>query len=120
MGQYPDKYSCRRRLIAALRPPLQKEVLGRGITPEFSSIEDILEKAKDVKDSFRYNIGLRNANNSNNVTMTVYTPAVKTSKLMFYQAYKTAGHTQRNYTLVSHTQITVKSSSSHPHIPSST
>ena len=25
MVQYPDKYSCRRRLIAALRPSLQKE-----------------------------------------------------------------------------------------------
>ena len=27
MIQYPDEYSCRRRLIAALRPSLQKEVL---------------------------------------------------------------------------------------------
>ena len=51
MVQYPDEYSCRRRLIAALRPPLQKEVHCRGITPEFSSIEDILEKAKDNEDS---------------------------------------------------------------------
>ena len=50
MVQYPDEYSCRRQLIAALRPPLQKEVLRRGITAEFSSIEDILEKAKDIKD----------------------------------------------------------------------
>ena len=30
MVQYPDEYSCRRWLIAALRPPLQKEVLHRG------------------------------------------------------------------------------------------
>ena len=51
MVQYPDKYSCRRQLIATLRPPLQKEVLCRGITAEFSSIEDILEKAKDIEDS---------------------------------------------------------------------
>ena len=51
MVQYPDKYSCRRQLIAALRPPLKKEVLCRGITAEFSSIEDILEKAKDIEDS---------------------------------------------------------------------
>ena len=46
MVQYPDEYSCRRRLIAALRPSLQKEVLCRGITAEFSSIEDILEKSR--------------------------------------------------------------------------
>ena len=51
MVQYPAEYSCRRRLIAALRPSLQKEVLRRGITAEFSSIEDILEKAKDIEDS---------------------------------------------------------------------
>ena len=51
MIQYPDEYSCRRRLIAALRPSLQKEVLCRGVTAEFSSIEDILEKAKDIEDS---------------------------------------------------------------------
>ena len=30
MVQYPDDYSFRRRLIAALRPSLQKEVLRRG------------------------------------------------------------------------------------------
>ena len=42
MVQYPDDYSFRRRLIAALRPPLQKEVLCRGITAEFSSIQEIL------------------------------------------------------------------------------
>ena len=51
MVQYPDEYSCRRQLIATLRPSLQKEVLCRGITAEFSSMEDILEKAKDIEDS---------------------------------------------------------------------
>ena len=59
MVQYPDDYSFRRRLIAALRPSLQKEVLHRGITPEFSSMQDILEKAKDIEDSSRYDIGSR-------------------------------------------------------------
>ena len=57
MVQYPDDYSFRRRLIAALRPSLQKEVLCRGITAEFSSMQDILEKAKDIKDSSHYDIG---------------------------------------------------------------
>ena len=57
MVQYPDDYSFRRQLIAALRPSLQKEVLlRRGITVEFSSIQDILEKAKDIEDSLHYDI----------------------------------------------------------------
>ena len=57
MVQYLDDYSFRRRLIATQRPSLQKEVLCRGITAEFSSMQDILEKAKDIKDSSRYDIG---------------------------------------------------------------
>ena len=57
MVQYPDDYSFRRRLIAALRPSLQKEVLHIGIIAEFSSMQDILEKAKDIEDSSRYDIG---------------------------------------------------------------
>ena len=56
MVQYPADYSFRRWLIAALRPSLQKEVLCRGITAEFSSMQDILEKAKDIEDSLRYDV----------------------------------------------------------------
>ena len=56
MMQYPNNYSFRRQLIAALRPSLQKEVLRRGITVEFSSMQDMLEKAKDIKDSLWYDI----------------------------------------------------------------
>ena len=59
MVQYLDNYLFRRQLIAALRPSLQKEVLRRGITAEFSSMQDILEKAKDIKDSSCYDIGSR-------------------------------------------------------------
>ena len=51
MVQYLDDYSFRRQLIATLRPSLQKEVLHRGITAEFSSMQDILEKVKDIEDS---------------------------------------------------------------------
>ena len=57
MVQYLDDYSFRRQLIATLRPSLQKEVLHRGITAEFSSMQDIPEKAKDIKDSLWYDIG---------------------------------------------------------------
>ena len=56
MVQYPDDYSFRRRLIAALRTSLQKEVLRRGITAKFSSMQNILEKVKDIKDSSWYDI----------------------------------------------------------------
>ena len=57
MVQYPDDYLFRRRQIATLRPSLQKEVLCRGITVEFSSMQDILEKVKDIEDSSWYDIG---------------------------------------------------------------
>ena len=56
MVQYPDDYWLRRQLIAALRPSLQKEVLCRGIAVEFSSMQDILEKVKDIEDSLWYDI----------------------------------------------------------------
>ena len=56
MVQYPYDYLFRRQLIATLRPSLQKEVLCRGITAEFSSMQDILEKVKDIEDSSRYDI----------------------------------------------------------------
>ena len=51
MVQYPDNYLFKRCLLSALRPSLQKEVLSRGITAEFSSIQEILEKSKDIEDS---------------------------------------------------------------------
>ena len=59
MVQYLDNYSFRRWLIATLRLSLQKEVLHRGITAEFSSMQDILEKANNIEDSLRYDIGSR-------------------------------------------------------------
>ena len=56
MVKYPDDYLFRRQLIAALRPSFQKEVLHRGISVAFSSMQDILEKAKDIEDSLQYDI----------------------------------------------------------------
>ena len=101
MVQYPDEYSYRMQLIAALRPPLQKEVLHRGITAEFSSLEDILEKAKDIEDSSRYDIRVRTANDIIDVTLTVYRTMIKTSKPMFYQAQKNIwAHTEKPYTSI--------------------
>ena len=54
------------------------------------------------------------------VTLTTYKPMVRTSKLMFYQAQKTSGLTQRNLKLASHPQTTAKASNSHPHVTSGT
>ena len=56
MVQYLDNYLFRRRLLATLRPSLQKEVLHRGITVEFSSMQHILEKVKHIEDSLQYDI----------------------------------------------------------------
>ena len=52
MVQYLDNSSFKRCLLSTLTPSLQKEVLCRGITAEFSSIQEILEKYKDIEDSF--------------------------------------------------------------------
>ena len=51
MVEYLDNYLFRRQLMATLRPSLQKEVLCGGITVEFSSMQDISEKVKDIEDS---------------------------------------------------------------------
>ena len=59
MVQYLDDYSFKRWLLSALRPSLKKEVLCRGITAEFSSIQEILEKSKDIEDSSQYDIRSR-------------------------------------------------------------
>ena len=52
----PKLPNIRTVLLPTVRPSLQKEVLCRGITAEFSSMQDILEKAKDIEDSLRYDI----------------------------------------------------------------
>ena len=100
--------------MATLRPSLQKEVLFRGIAAEFSSLQEIFEKVKDIKDSSQYDIGLRMANN---VTLTAYKPTVKTSKPMFYQPQTMTEPTQRNLKLVFHPQLAAKVSNSCPHVP---
>ena len=83
-------------------------------------MEDILEKAKDIKDSSQYDIGSRTANDIIDIAPTAYRPMVKTSKPMFYQAQKTYELSQRNPKPVSHLQMTVKANNSRPHVPSGT
>ena len=92
MVQYPDDYSFRRRLIATLRPSLQKEVLCRGITAEFSSMQDILEKAKDIEDSSQYDIRSRVSSDVMHSNVYMNHSMVKSSKWMIRAVWKgTAG-----------------------------
>ena len=97
MVQYPDNYSFRRRLIATLRPSLQKEVLHRGITAEFSSMQDILEKVKDIKDSLRYDIGSQMAVETVHSSVHANQSMARSSKWMIEVAPKgTAGQIRMN------------------------
>ena len=82
MVQYPYNYLFRRRLIATLRPSVQKEVLCRGITVEFSSMQDILEKVKDIEDSLCYDIRSWMSSDATHSNAYVYQSMVKSSKQM--------------------------------------
>ena len=97
MLQYPDDYSFRRWLIAALRLSLQKEVLHRGITAEFSSMQDILEKAKDIEDSSCHDIGSQMSIETAHSSMHTNQTMAKSSKWMIEAAPKgTTGQIRTN------------------------
>ena len=97
MVQYPDDYLFRRQLIAALRPSLQKEVLRRGITVEFSSMQDILEKVKDIEDSSCYDIGSRMTVETAHSSVHANHSMAKSSKWMIEVALKgTTGQIRMN------------------------
>ena len=118
MVQYLDDYSFRRQLIATLRPSLQKEVLRKGITAEFSSMQDILEKAKDIEDSSCYDIGsqmsIETAHSSAHANQSV----ARSSKWMIEVAPKgTTGQIRTNRQV---TQPIWKTSSNTHKIPETT
>ena len=97
MVQYPDDYLVRRRLIATLRPSFQKEVLHRGITAEFSSMQDILEKAKDIEDSSHYDIGFQMSVETAHRSTHANGSVAKSSKWMIEVAPKgTTGQIRMN------------------------
>ena len=68
--------------MAALRPSLQKEVLCRGITAEFSGMQDILEKVKDIEDSLQYDIGSQVSLDTTHSNVYMNHNMVKSSKWM--------------------------------------
>ena len=116
--QYPGDYSFRRRLIAALRPYLQKEVLHRGITAEFSSMQDILEKGKDIEDSLWYDIGSQMSIEAMHNSSYTNQSVAKSSKQMIGVAPKgTTGQTMTNRQV---TQPIWKMSSNTRKIPETT
>ena len=118
MVQYPDDYLFRRRLIAALRPSLQKEVLRRGITAEFSSMQDILEKVKDIKDSFCYDIRSQMSVETAHGSAHANQSMARSSKQMIEVAPKgTTGQIRTNRQV---TQLIRKTSSNTHKIPEST
>ena len=118
MVQYLDDYSFRRQLIAALRPSLQKEVLHRGITVEFSSMQDILEQAKDIKDSSRYDIGSQMSVETAHRSVHANQSVAKSSKRMIEVAPKgTTGQIRTNRQV---TQPIRKTSSNTHKIPETT
>ena len=118
MVQYPDDYSFRRRLITALRPSLQKEVLRRDITAEFSSMQDILEKAKDIEDSSRYDIGSQMSVETARGSMHANQSMARSSKWMIEVAPKsTTGQIRMNRQV---TQPIRKTSSKTCKIPETT
>ena len=118
MVQYPDDYLFRRRLIAALRPSLQKEVLCRGITAEFSSMQDILEEAKDIKDSLQYDIGSQMSSEVMHSNAYANQSMAKPSKWMIGVALRgTTGQTMMNRQV---TQPIQKTSSNTHKLPETT
>ena len=118
MVQCQDDYSFRRRLIAALRPSLQKEVLCRGITAEFSSMQDILEKAKDIEDSLHYDIRSRMPIETTHSSVYANQSMAKPSRRMIEVAPKgTTGQIRTNRQV---TQPIWKTSSNTHKIPETT
>ena len=118
MVQYLVNYLFRRRLIATLRPSLQKEVLCRGITAEFSSMQDILEKVKDIEDSSHYDIGSQMSVETVHVSTHASQSVAKSYKQMIEVAPKgTTGQIRTNRQV---TQPIWKTSSNTHKIPETT
>ena len=53
----PNEYTMRRRFLAALRDPLRQEVLTRGYTAEFHTLEQLAEVATSIEDAVHYDMG---------------------------------------------------------------
>ncbi|KIJ24632.1 hypothetical protein M422DRAFT_274534, partial [Sphaerobolus stellatus SS14] len=72
MVELPDVYSYRRRFMNALKPNIREEVLGKGFTPEFSKIDELVEQAVIVDNAKCYTSGY----NSNQSSISANKPAI--------------------------------------------
>ena len=59
MVEYPDGYTMRSRLTAALNEPLRREVFLDGLTPEFSSLAELLSAAERIENTMQYQLAWR-------------------------------------------------------------
>ena len=120
MVQYLDDYLFKKHLLSTLRPSSQKEVLHRGLAAEFSSIQEILEKSKDIKDPSQYNIRSRIVQEDPVIHHSGYKAAPRTSKLMFTLGQKLSGSVNKSSKAVpvSRPPLQVKASSFCPYVPS--
>ena len=54
MVEYPSGYTMRSRFTAALNEPLRREVFLDGLTPEFSSLAELLSAAERIENAMQY------------------------------------------------------------------
>ncbi|KIJ40884.1 hypothetical protein M422DRAFT_256060 [Sphaerobolus stellatus SS14] len=57
MIELPDVYSYRRRFMSALKPDIREQVLKKGFTPEFSSIDELIDEAATFDNAKCYTSG---------------------------------------------------------------
>ena len=55
----PDIYTFHKQFVSALHNMLHNEVLKKGYTAKFSTIEQIFEAAQMIEDVFQYHIGMQ-------------------------------------------------------------
>src|SRR6266481_3399059 len=58
MVQYPDRYTLKRMFVVALQEPLHHAVLMQGLTPEFNSLAELANAARQIEEAMCYYIGL--------------------------------------------------------------
>jgi len=69
MIHLPDVYTFRKRFVSALC----NEVLKKGYTAEFSTIEQLFEAARMIEDASQYHIGTRHMGNTSTMASTTWT-----------------------------------------------
>ena len=77
MIQQPDVYTFHKQFVSALRNMLQNEVLKKGDTSKFSTIEQIFEAARMIEDVSQYHLGMQgmvNTRLSASITHTTWRP----------------------------------------------